>query len=129
MLSAFAFPGESADDFLTLIDANGADLFSGSEAQPVTLQLEKSHLVLSGEQLVARDVDLGRELVSVDGEFSGVDKQRLEERRRLIVVCCSLAICSDNDEGDESVRRKNHPPKQVGTKWFAGVTTDDLNGP
>jgi lipocalin-like protein len=29
---AFAFPGESADDFLALIDANGADLFSGSEA-------------------------------------------------------------------------------------------------
>ena len=34
--SRFAFPSESADDFLTLIDAHGADLFSGSDAQPVT---------------------------------------------------------------------------------------------
>ena len=48
-------------------------MFSGSDAQPVTLQLEKSHLILPGEELVARNVDFGRELVSLDGEFSGVD--------------------------------------------------------
>jgi len=127
--SAFALPSESADDFLTLIDANGADLFRGSQAQPVTLQLEKSHLILPREELVARHVDFGRELVSVDGEFSAVDKQRLEERRRLVVVGCRLAICSHNDEGHESVRRKNRPAFRVRTKWFAGVTTDNLNGP
>src|SRR5579872_1178407 len=74
-LSVFAFPGQSTDDFFTLIDANGADLFSRSEAQPVPLQLEKSHLIQPGKKLVARHVDLGRELVSVDGKLARVDKQ------------------------------------------------------
>ena len=55
---------------------NGADLFSRSDAQPVALQLEKPHLILPGEEFVARHVDFGgREFVSVDVEFAGVDKQ------------------------------------------------------
>jgi hypothetical protein len=68
-LSAFAFPGQSADDLLASI--NGADLFRCSETQLVALQLEKPHLILPGEEFVARHVDFGREFVSVDGEFAG----------------------------------------------------------
>jgi hypothetical protein len=71
-LLAFAFPGQSADHFLA--GQNGADLFGRPDAQPVALQVEKSHLILTGEDLVARHVDLGREFVSVDGEFAGVGK-------------------------------------------------------
>src|SRR5437763_9383057 len=47
-LSAFAFPGQSADNFLA--DINGADLFRRSEAQLVTLQLEKPHLIQRSEE-------------------------------------------------------------------------------
>jgi hypothetical protein len=71
-LSAFAFPSEGAYDFLT--GKNGADLFGRSDAQPVALQLEKSHLVLPREKLVPRYVDFGRKLFSVD-LFPGVNKQ------------------------------------------------------
>ena len=50
-LSAFTFPCQSANDFLA--DKNGADLFGRSEAQSVAFQLEKSHLIQPGEELVA----------------------------------------------------------------------------
>jgi hypothetical protein len=71
--STFAFPTEGTYDFLPRI--NGADLLGRSDAQLVVLQLEESHLVLPGEKLVPRYVDLGYKLVSVDCEPSGVCKQ------------------------------------------------------
>ena len=61
---AFTLPGEGSDHFLSGI--NGAGLLSRSNGQLVALQFEKSNLVLPGQKLIPRYVDLGRKLVIVD---------------------------------------------------------------
>ena len=79
---AFALPGEGSDHFLAGINSTG--LFSRSNGQLVALQLEKSHLVLPGQKLIPGYVDLGRELVVLDYEWTGVNHERLEEGCRLL---------------------------------------------
>src|SRR4030081_195523 len=61
---AFALPGEGSDHFLSGI--NGTGLLRRSNDQLFALQLEKSHLVLPGQKLIPRYVDLGRKLVVLD---------------------------------------------------------------
>jgi hypothetical protein len=95
-LLAFAFPSESSHHSLARI--NGAGLFSRSKGQLVALQFEKSHLVRAREKFTPRYVDLGRKLVSLDREFTGVRHERLQECCRVSIVCCWLAICRCDDE-------------------------------
>src|SRR5712671_7277734 len=87
-LLALALPSEGSYHSLAGIDRAG--LFSRSNGQLVALQLEESHLVLPGEKLIPRHVDLGSKLVSVYYEFTGVSKECLEEGCRLLIVCCRL---------------------------------------
>src|ERR1043166_1493220 len=100
---AFTLPGEGSDHFLAGI--NGTGLFSRSNGQLVALQLEKSHLVLPGQKLIPGYVDLGRELVALDCEWTGVNHECLEEGYRLCIVCRRLTICRRDDECRVPVRR------------------------
>src|SRR5262249_13388454 len=122
--SAFALPGEGSDHFLAGIDGTG--LFSRSNGQLVALQLEKSHLVLPGKQLIPGYVDLGRELVALDCEWTSVNHERLEEGCRLRIVCRGLAICRRDDECRVPVRGNERPAFRIAAKWFRDVSTDNL---
>src|SRR5262249_20705941 len=124
---AFALPREGSDHFLA--GKNGTDLFSRSNGQIVALQLEKSHLVLAGEKLIPGYVDLGRELVALDCEWTGVNHECLEECCRFRVVSRRLAICRRDDECRVPVRRDEQSAFRIATKWFSEVATNDLNGP
>ena len=106
-LSAFAFPSEGS--YHSLAGINGAGLFSRSNGQLVALQLEESHLVRAREKFTPRYVDLGRKLVSLDREFTGVSNECLQECCRVIIVCCRLAICRCDDERHVPVRREDQP--------------------
>jgi hypothetical protein len=126
-LLALALPSEGSYHSLAGIDR--ADLFSRSNAQLVAVQLEVSHLFLPGKKFIPRHVDLGRKLVPVYCEFTGVSKKRLEESGRLPIVCRWFAICPYYDKDHVPVRRKDRPAFRIGTEWFCGLSTDNLNGP
>jgi len=74
---AFALPGECPHHFLAGV--NGTGLFSRSNGELVAIQLEKSHLVLPRQKLIPGYVDLGRELVALDCEWTRVNHECLEE--------------------------------------------------
>src|SRR4030088_1876627 len=124
---ALTLPSEGS--YHSLAGVDGADLFSRSNAQLVAIQLEESYLVLPGEKLLPRHVDLGRKLVSVYCEFTGVSKECLEEGCRLPIVYSWFAICRYDDEHHVPVRRKDRPAFRIGTEWFCGLSTDNLNSP
>src|SRR5581483_4455199 len=114
-LSAFTLPSEGPDHLLARINRTG--LFGGSNRELVSFQFEEPDLGRASQNLVPREIDVGCKFVSVDREFAGVDHQRFEERGRVRIVRCRLAIWSGDHERRVSVRCEECPALRIGAKW------------
>ncbi len=123
--SVLAFPGEGADD--ALAGNQHARLLGSRDDELVAVHLEVARLTAPGIDLVPGEIDVGGDLVAVDGELARIGQHRLEQRCPFGIVGGGLAIGPGDHGGPVPVRRDDEPAVRLGAERLARLFADVLH--